>query len=74
MRAREIIEFWENVTTQMTELGSLPELVRRCENMAIAERLSKADLEKEVGGDLSRFFRRRLLATEIECNRRRGEP
>ncbi len=82
MRAREIIEFWEDVTTHMTEPSDTPsaealatELVRRCEDMALAEQLSTTDMEKEIGGDLFGYFRRKLLPTEIECDRRsRGEP
>ena len=82
MRDREIIEFWEDVTTHTTEPSDTPaaealatELVRRCEDMAGAEQLSKTDLETEIGGDLLGFFdasfcRQKLNATGVQG----GEP
>jgi hypothetical protein len=72
-RAREIIDFWTDVAGTTIKLRGRPradvqaaELVRRCQDMASTEGLSKIDLEREIDGDLYRFFRRQLIAIEIE--------
>jgi hypothetical protein len=72
-RAREIIDFWIEVAGHVTTLADRPtsdvlagEMVRRCQDTASAEGISKIDLEKEIDGDLFSFFRRRLIASEIE--------
>ena len=73
MRAREIIDFWTDVAgpakkfhdRPMADVGAA-ELVRRCQDMASAEGLSKIDLEKEIHSDLYKFFRRQIIASEIE--------
>jgi hypothetical protein len=74
-RAREIIDFWTDVAGPAAKLHDRPvadvraaELVRPCQDMASAEGLSKIDLEKEIHSDLYSFFRRQLIAIEIEDN------
>ena len=73
MRAREIIDFWTGVAGLATELHDRPmadvraaEMVRRCQEMASAEGFLKIDLEKEIHSDLYKFFRRQIIASEIE--------
>jgi hypothetical protein len=72
-RAREIIDFWTDVAGTTIKLHDRPmadvqaaELVRCCQDMASTEGLSKIDLEREIDSDLYRFFRRQLIAIEIE--------
>ena len=75
-KAREFIDFWIEVSVHAAEQSGAggeqiaTELARRCLDMAASQGISRADLEKEVGQDLTVFVQEKLAtANKIENER-----
>lgn len=67
--AREFVDFWvENSVHAAEQYGAVggeqgaTELAQRCLEMAASQGLSKSDIEKAVGGDLTAYLVRKLAA------------
>lgn len=76
--AREFVDFWvENSVHATEQFGAVgaeqraAELARRCLEMAASQGLSKSDIDKAVGGDLTAYLVEKLAAAnQSEKDRR----
>jgi hypothetical protein len=80
--AREFIDFWVEASVHAAEQFGVPgaeqaaaELARRCLDMAAEQGLSEADLETEIGEDLTVFIENKLrIANDSEKARGGRRP